>query len=66
MNLYTKYYAASLQEPKFNLNVKVHFVHCYLDYIPDRLEVLSKEHDESFHQDLKIMEKSIRDVEMRT
>lgn len=40
-----------------NMSVKVHFLHAHLNYFPDNLGDFTEEHDERFHQDIKVMEK---------
>ncbi|GBL87023.1 hypothetical protein AVEN_218730-1 [Araneus ventricosus] len=34
-------------------SLKVHFLMCHLDYFPENLGVVSGEHGERFHQDIK-------------
>ncbi|GFV35889.1 uncharacterized protein TNCV_2866481 [Trichonephila clavipes] len=41
-----------------NMSVKVHFFHSHLDYFPENLGAVREEHGESFHQDIKEMERS--------
>ena len=38
------------------MSLKVHFLHAHLDYFPQNLGDMSEEHEERFHQDIKIME----------
>ena len=40
-----------------NMSLKVHFLKSHLDFFPENLGDFSKEHGESFHQDIKAMEK---------
>ena len=44
-----------------NMSVKVHFLHSHLDYFPKNLGAFSEEQGERFHQDIKVMEKGIRE-----
>ena len=44
-----------------NMSVKVHFLHSHLSYFPENLGAFSEEQGERFHQDIKVMEKSIRE-----
>ncbi|CAK1541442.1 unnamed protein product [Leptosia nina] len=37
--------------------LKVHFLHCHLDYFPGNLGDVSQKQGERFHQDIKEMEK---------
>jgi len=39
------------------MNVKVHFLHSHVNYFPENLEARIEEQRESFHQDIKTMEK---------
>ena len=38
------------------MSLKVHFLHAHLDYFPQNLGDMSKEHGEPFYQDIKSME----------
>ena len=38
------------------MSLKVHFLHAHSDYFPQNLSVISEEHGERFHQDIKSME----------
>ena len=40
-----------------NMSVKVHFLHCYLEYFPENLGALSEKQVERFHRDIKVREK---------
>jgi len=39
------------------MSVKVHFFHSYANYFPENLEAMIEEQEESFHQDIKTIEK---------
>ena len=39
------------------MSVKVHFLHSHVNYFPGNLEAMIEEQGESFHQDIKTMEK---------
>jgi len=39
------------------MSVKVHFFHSHVNYFPENLEVMIEEQGESFHQDIKTIEK---------
>jgi hypothetical protein len=41
----------------WNLSMKIHLLHSYLDFLPPNLNKLSDEHGEGFHQDISTMEK---------
>ena len=38
-------------------SLKLHFLHCHLDFFRDNLRNVSEEHGERFHQDIQEMEK---------
>jgi hypothetical protein len=40
-----------------NMSVKVHVLHSYIEYFPEKLGRFSEEQGERFHQDIKEMEK---------
>ena len=40
-----------------NMSVKVHFLHSHVNYFPENLEAMIAEQGESFHQDIKTIEK---------
>ena len=42
-----------------NMTIKLHFLHCHLANFPEDLGAVSDEQGERFHQDLKIMEKTL-------
>lgn len=44
-----------------NRSLKVHFLHSYLDYFPKNLGAVSKKQGERFHQDIKEIEKDIKE-----
>lgn len=44
------------------LNLKIHFLHSYIDYFPENLRNFSEEQGERFHQDLKDVEKRYQDI----
>lgn len=39
-----------------NMSLKMHFLHCHLDFFPCNLGEVSDEHGERFHQDISVME----------
>jgi len=39
------------------MSVKVHFLHSHVNYFPENLEAIIEEQGESFHQDIKTIEK---------
>jgi len=39
------------------MSVKVHFLHSHVNYFPENLEAMIEEQGESFHQDIKTIEK---------
>ena len=39
-----------------NINIKVHYLHSYLDWFPENLGDVCEEQGERFHQDIKVME----------
>jgi len=39
------------------MSVKVHFFHSHVNYFPENLEAVIEEQGESFHQDIKTIEK---------
>ena len=39
-----------------NMNVKVYYLHCYLDHFPKNHGDLSEEQSETFYQDIKVMQ----------
>ena len=39
----------------YNMNVKVHFLHSYLSYVPENIGALYGRPDERFHQEIKTM-----------
>jgi len=39
------------------MSVKVHFLHSHVNYFPENLEAVIEEQGESFHQDIKTIEK---------
>jgi len=39
------------------MSVKVHFLRSHVNYFPDNLEAMIEEQGESFHQDIKTIEK---------
>ncbi|GBP38810.1 hypothetical protein EVAR_33561_1 [Eumeta japonica] len=41
---------------KFNISIKLHYLHSHLDYIPENLGDLSEEEGDRFHQDIRTME----------
>ncbi len=47
----------SMKNLQCNMSIKLHFLHNYLDFFPSNLVDISDEHRETFHQDLKEMEK---------
>lgn len=44
-----------------NMSLKVHFLHSHLDYFPENLGAVSEEQGERFHQDIKEIEKDIKE-----
>ena len=38
------------------MNLKVYILHAHLDYFPKNLGVMSEDHGERFHQNIKSME----------
>ncbi|GBN06079.1 hypothetical protein AVEN_101414-1 [Araneus ventricosus] len=40
-----------------NMSIKLHFLDSHLDYIPENLGAVSEKQGESFHQDIKEMER---------
>jgi hypothetical protein len=47
----------SYEELGCNTSLKIHFLHCHLDYFPESCGTLSDEHGERFHRDIAAMEK---------
>ena len=39
-----------------NMSLRIHILHCHLDFFPTDLGVVSDEHDERFHQAIKVIE----------
>jgi len=39
------------------MSVKVHFLHSHVNYFPENLEAMIEEQGESYHQDIKTIEK---------
>jgi len=39
------------------MSIKLHFLHCHLDFFKPNLGSVSEEHGERFHQDIQLMEK---------
>ena len=39
------------------MSAKVHFLHSHANYFPENLEAIINEQGESFHQDIKTIEK---------
>ena len=52
-----KHLLCTFQKLGCNMSVKVHFLHCHLNYFPKNLGPMSEEDVERFHQDIKTMEK---------
>ncbi|GFS88858.1 uncharacterized protein TNCV_3569561 [Trichonephila clavipes] len=48
---------SNLKELRFNMSIKVQFLHSHLDRFPQNLGDFSEEQGERFHQDLRTMEK---------
>jgi hypothetical protein len=46
-----------LQALGCNMSLKLHFLHCHLDYLPENLGALSEEQADRVHQDIKEMER---------
>ena len=42
---------------KINISLKIHFIHSHLDFFLGKLESVSDEHGERFHQDIATIEK---------
>ena len=40
-----------------NMSLKIHFLHCHLDFFPENLGSVGDEQGERFHQDINLMEK---------
>jgi hypothetical protein len=40
-----------------NMSLKIHFLHCHLDFSPENCAALRDEHGEHFHHDISAMEK---------
>jgi len=47
----------SYEKLRYNMSVKVHFLHSHVNYFPENLRSNDKEQGESFHQDIKTIEK---------
>jgi hypothetical protein len=45
------------QKLSCNLSLKIHFLHSYLDFFPEKSGAVSDEHGQRFHQDISSMEK---------
>ena len=39
-----------------NMSLKIHILHCHLDFFPTGLGAVSDEHGERFHQAIKVIE----------
>ena len=40
-----------------SVSLKVHFLDCHLDFLPENLSTVSDEHRERFHQDISTTER---------
>ena len=47
----------SYQKMRCRMSIKLHFLHCHLDFFQENLGDFSDEHGERFHQDIKPMER---------
>ena len=47
----------SYQKMRCRMSIKLHFLHCHLDFFQENLGDFSEEHGERFHQDIQPMER---------
>jgi len=50
----------SFQVINVNMSLKIHFLHCHLDFFPANLGNISDQHGERFHQEMKAIEDRYR------
>ena len=50
---------SSMQGAQCSMSIKLHFLKNHLKYFPENLGDISEEQGESFHQDIRVMERTL-------